>query len=132
MKLTKEARKLSKDLLRSSLTNGLLDAAKVEKATNTVIKSKPRNYIGVLKEFARLVRLEAAKSHATIESAEALDASEKAAISKTLAAKFGGDVTTDYKVNPALIGGLRIQVGSTVVDASVRSRLDRLANDLAA
>jgi F-type H+-transporting ATPase subunit delta len=132
MKLTKEARKLSKDLLRASLTNGLLDAEKVKKATDTIVSAKPRNYIGVLQEFARLVRLEAAKRHATIESAEALDAGEKSALSRTLAAKFGGDVTTDYKVNPALIGGLRIQVGSTVVDASVRSRLDRLANDLAA
>ena len=41
-------------------------------------------------------------------------------------------MTTEFKTNPALIGGLRIQVGSDVVDASVRSRLDRLANDLAA
>ena len=132
MKLTKEALKLSKDMLRASFTNGLLDADKVKKVTNTIITGKPRNYMGVLKEFARLIRLEAAKRHAKIESAEALDATEKAAIAKTLTAKFGGDVTTDYNVNPALIGGLRIQVGSTVVDASVRSRLDRLANDLAA
>jgi F-type H+-transporting ATPase subunit delta len=132
MKLTKEARKLSKDLLRSSFTDGLLDAGKVKKATETVIVSRPRNYIGVLKEYARLIRLETAKRQAVIESAEALDANEKTGITKTLRAKFGADVTTDYKVNPALIGGLRIQVGSTVVDASVRSRLDRLANDLAA
>ena len=132
MKLTKEARKLSKDLLRASFTKGLLDAAKVKKATNTVIAGKPRNFMGVLKEYARLIRLEAAKRHATIESAEELDAGEKANIARALASKFGGDVTTEYNVNPTLIGGLRIQVGSTVVDASVRSRLDRLANDLAA
>jgi F-type H+-transporting ATPase subunit delta len=132
MKLTKEARKLSKDLLRASFTNGLLDAAKVKKVTETVITGKPRGYIGVLKEFSRLVRLEIAKRHATIESATELDGAEKASITKTLQTKFGGDVTTDFKVNPDLIGGLRIQVGSTVVDASVRSRLDQLAQDLAA
>jgi len=132
MKLSKEARRLSKDLLRASFTDGLLDADKAKKVTETVIASKPRNYIGVLKEYARLIRLEAAKRHATIESAEELEGTEKSALTKTLRAKFGADVTTDYKVNPALIGGLRIQVGSTVVDASIRSRLDRLANDLAA
>ena len=132
MKLTKEARKLSKDLLRSSFTDGLLDAAKVKQATDTVIRAKPRNYLGVLKEYARLIRLETAKRHATIESATELEGAEKSAITRTLRSKFGGDVTTQYTVNPALIGGLRIQVGSTVVDASVRSRLDRLANDLAA
>ena len=132
MKLTKEARKLSKDLLRASFTDGLLDAEKVKSATNTVIKAKPRNYIGVLKEYARLIRLEAAKRHATVESAAELEATEKSAITRTLRSKHGADMTAQYSVNPVLIGGLRIQVGSTVVDASVRSRLDRLASDLAA
>lgn len=132
MKLTKEGRKLSKDLLRASFTDGLLDAGKVSSATDMVIRTKPRNYQGVLKEYARLIRLEAAKRHATIESATELDAGEKAGIARSLKSKFGGDVTTDYRVNPDLIGGLRIQVGSSVVDASVRSRLDRLAQDLAA
>jgi F-type H+-transporting ATPase subunit delta len=132
MKLTKEARKLSKGLLRMSFTDGLLDAEKVKKAAGTVIKSKPRNYIGVLKEYARLIRLEVAKREATIESAAELDTTEKTAITRTLRSKFGADVTTEYSVNPALIGGLRIQVGSAVVDASVRNHLERLANELAA
>ena len=132
MKLNKEARKLSKQLFRESFTGGALDAAKVSKVTDTVIRAKPRQYIGVLKEFARLIRLEAARRHAIIESAADLEAAEKTTIINTIRAKYGADVTTEYKTNPALIGGLRIQVGSDVVDASVRSRLDRLANDLAA
>ena len=86
----------------------------------------------MLKEFARLIRLETARRHAIIESAADLAATEKSAITRTVHDKYGADVTTEYKTNPALIGGLRIQVGSDVVDASVRSRLDRLANDLAA
>lgn len=132
MKLTKEARKLSKDLLRASFTDGLLDQAKVVQAADMVVRTKPRNTIGVLKEFARLIRLEVAKRHATIESATELEASEKSSITRTIRSKYGADVTTEYKTNPALIGGLRIQVGSDVIDASVSSRLERLANDLAA
>ena len=132
MKLNKEARKLSKQLFRESFTNGALDAAKVGTVTGTVIRAKPRQYIGVLKEFARLIRLETARRHAIIESASELEAAEKTATTNTIRAKYGADVTTEFKTNPALIGGLRIQVGSDVVDASVRSRLDRLANDLAA
>jgi len=77
MKLSKESRKLSKDLLRASFTNGLLDGAKVKKVTDAVVESKPRNYIGVLKEFSRLIRLEVAKRHAIIESAAALSDGEK-------------------------------------------------------
>ena len=132
MKLNKEARKLSKQLFRESFTGGALDAAKVSSVTDTVIRAKPRQYIGVLKEFARLIRLETARRHAIIESAAALEPAEKSSITRTISSKYGADVTTEFKTNPALIGGLRIQVGSDVVDASVRSRLDRLANDLAA
>ena len=44
MKLTKESRKLSKDLLRASFKDGLLDAESVKKATDIVISGKPRNY----------------------------------------------------------------------------------------
>ena len=132
MKLSKEARKLSKQLFRESFTGGALDAAKVGSVTDTIIRAKPRQYIGVLKEFARLIRLETARRHATIESAADLGAAEKTAILDTIRSKYGADVTSEFKTIPALIGGLRIQVGSDVVDASVRSRLDRLANDLAA
>ena len=132
MKLNKEARKLSKQLFRESFTDGALDATKVGSVTDTVIRAKPRQYVGVLKEFARLIRLETARRHAIIESAAPLEPAEKSSITRTIHSKDGADVTTEYKTNPALIGGLRIQVGSDVVDASVRSRLDRLANDLAA
>ena len=132
MKLSKEARKLSKQLFRESFTGSALEAAKVGAVTDTVIRAKPRQYIGVLKEFARLIRLETARRHAIIESAADLEDAEKTAILNTIRAKYGADVTSEFKTIPALIGGLRIQVGSDVVDASVRSRLDRLANDLAA
>jgi F-type H+-transporting ATPase subunit delta len=131
MKISKEARKLSKQLFRDSFTGASLDAEKVKKGADLVIRTKPRQYVGVLKEFARLIRLEAAKHHAIIESVAELEAAEKSAITRTIHGKYGADVTTEYKTNPGLIGGLRIQVGSDVVDASIRSRLDRLANDLA-
>ena len=132
MKLNKEGRKLAKELLRVSSTNGTLDAAKVNRATDAVIAAKPRNTVGVLKEFARLVRLELAKRQATVESTTELDGDERTNIVRTLAAKYGSDITAEFKVNPALLGGLRIQIGSDVLDASVRTRLDRLAVDLAA
>lgn len=132
MKLSKESRKLSKDLLRASFANGLLDAEQVKKVTDVIVQSKPRNYIGVLKEFSRLIRLEVAKRHAVIESATALNDSEKSNITATIRGKYGADVTTEFKTNAALLGGLRVQVGSNVLDASVRSQLDRLATELAA
>ena len=132
MKLNKESRKLSKALFRGSFVNGTLDAARVTQITDHVVQAKPRNYIGVLKELARLIRLEAAKKQATVVSFADLDAAEKTALTQALRAKYGADVTTSFKTNPAVLGGIRIQIGSDVLDATVRTRLDRLAVDLAA
>lgn len=132
MKLAKEARKLSKALFRASFTNGVLDGKKVGELADLVIKDKPRQYVGVLKELARLVRLELAKRHATIESATELDSAEKDNLIKTLKARFGADITTEFKTQPNHIGGVRIQIGSDVFDSTVRNRLDRLSLDLAA
>ncbi|MEI8342212.1 MAG: hypothetical protein WCH43_11855, partial [Verrucomicrobiota bacterium] len=61
MKLTKEARKLSKELYRSSFINGKLDDARVRTLANEVASRKPRHYIDVLKNFLRLIRLETEK-----------------------------------------------------------------------
>jgi F-type H+-transporting ATPase subunit delta len=132
MKLHKEGRKLAKEMLRVSLINGAPDATKVKQTTDAVLAAKPRNTIGVLKEFSRLLRLELAKRHATVESSTELDAGERNNITRALSTKYGADVTTEFKVNPDLLGGLKIQIGSDVLDASVRTRLDRLAVDLAA
>jgi F-type H+-transporting ATPase subunit delta len=132
MKLTKESRKLSKELFRASFANGALDSARVSQISEHVAQAKPRNYIGVLKELARLIRLELAKKQATIESVTDLDAGEKSEITRALRAKYGADVTTEFKTNAGILGGIRIQIGSDVLDATVRTRLDRLSVDLAA
>ncbi len=132
MKLSKEGRKLSKALFRTSFVNGALDSARVSQISEHVAQSKPRNYIGVLKELARLIRLELAKKEATIESVTDLDAGEKNEITRALRAKYGADVTTEFKTNSGILGGVRIQIGSDVLDATVRTRLDRLSVDLAA
>src|SRR2546421_3107378 len=109
MRLYKEGRKLAKHLLRESIVNGALDAARVRQGADLVVRAKPRNTVGVLKEFARLVRLELAKRQATIESHMELDAREQAEITGALRTKYGADVTAEYKTNPALLGGVRIQ-----------------------
>ena len=46
---------------------------------------------------------------------------------QVLKKKYGKDVSFQYSVNPDLIGGLRIRVGSDVWDGTVKSKLDRLS-----
>ena len=44
--------------------------------------------------------------------------------------KYGDDLATDFHVDPQLLGGMRIRVGSDVWDGSVRNRLERLQHEL--
>jgi F-type H+-transporting ATPase subunit delta len=123
MKISKEARRHARELFRGCLTDGQLDARKIADYSDRLIAEKPRSYVAILKEFTRLVRLELYRRHAIIESAVALDPAEADRLAADLRQRFGADLTIDIRVNPALIGGLRIQVGSDVWDGSVSNRL---------
>jgi F-type H+-transporting ATPase subunit delta len=77
-----------------------------------------------------LLRLEVQKRHATIESASPLLEETSAQIVNNLKRKYGNDLTTEFLVDPALLGGMRVRVGSDVWDGSVRNRLLRLQQQL--
>ncbi len=126
MKITKEARKLSRQLFRLSLTDNKIDRAKVSSLVQSILTEKPRHYLGALEAYQRLLRLEMAKHHATIESAAQLSEQTTSAVVSNLKQKYGDELTTEFRVNPELIGGMRIKVGSDVWDGSVRQRLAHL------
>jgi F-type H+-transporting ATPase subunit delta len=67
---------------------------------------------------------------AEITSAFALDAGALAALVADLEHKFGGKVKASVKVDPELIGGVRIAIGDEVIDASVRGKLAAMATAL--
>lgn len=130
MKINKEMRRASRELLRASFTDGQLDQGRVSSLVQSVIVKKPRNYISVLENFKRLVRLEVEKRHARIESATLLTPEATSDIVLNLSRKYGTDLTTEFVVDSALLGGMRIRVGSDVWDGSVRNRLQRLQQQL--
>lgn len=130
MKINKETRKLSKDLLRASFTDGRLDNGRIASLVISLIKKKPRNYIKVLESYKRLLRLEVEKRTATIETATEMAPEASAKIVANLKAKYGNDLTARFVVNKELLGGMRLRVGSDVWDSSVRNRLHRLQQQL--
>jgi F-type H+-transporting ATPase subunit delta len=131
MKISKEARLTAKELFRNSFTDGRLDSAKITTIARKIASSKPRHYLAMLKEYQRLARLDMEKHQGIVESASALDARTSEQLGQSLRAKYGPDLTTEFKVTPELIGGLRVKLGSNVWDGSVRNRLDRLGSELA-
>ena len=130
MKINKETRQLSKELLRASLIDGRLDNARIGALVTALIEKKPRNYIKVLEAYQRLLRLEVEKRSATIETATELPRESSAQIVANLKRKYGSDLTARFVVNKELLGGMRIRVGSDVWDSSVRNRLHRLQQQL--
>jgi F-type H+-transporting ATPase subunit delta len=127
MKVSKAANTTARRIFRMCQTDERLDEAKLTVAVRRLVAEKPRDFRGVLQALKRLARLELDRRHVVVESAEALDEDTRQRVAAGLAAKYGGDLTYEYKVNPGLLGGLKVRVGCDVWDGTVKGRLDRLA-----
>ena len=130
MKITKEIRQLSREMLRASFTDGQLDRGKIASLVQSLISKRPRHFIAVLQNYKRLLRLEIEKRHAKIESATQLSPQAAVDIVARLKKKYGDDLTAEFVVDPTLLGGVRVRVGSDVWDGTLRNRLERLQQQL--
>ena len=83
-------------------------------------------------EFTRLLDAMRGVVAATVTSAAPLEKAEVAAIGARLESMTGQTVKLATAVDPSLIGGLTVQVGDRMIDASVRGRLERLRDQLVA
>jgi F-type H+-transporting ATPase subunit delta len=128
VKITKQARRDAKQLFTTCKSAGVLDDARVRAAVAAVIAQRPRGYVAILHHFQRLVKLDLDRRTATVESATALAPDFQSRLNASLTVRHGAGLTTRFATNSALIGGLRIKVGSDVYDGSVRGRLDSLAD----
>ena len=125
MKLSRVARRQSKQLFDLSMVDGRLDNDRLRTVADEIEQKKPRHYVQMLKFITRLTKLEVARHHAIVDSADELSEIQRKEISSNLVKKFGS-ITTEFRHSPALIGGLRIKLGSNVWDGSIQSRLETL------
>jgi F-type H+-transporting ATPase subunit delta len=130
MKIKKEALRSARLLLKASMPGGRVDTARASELTRRIATEKPRHATQILAAYRRLLRLELDKRHAVIESATPLDDAARSRVLAELSAKFGPDLTSEFKVTPDLVGGLRIKLGSTIWDGSIRTRLENLSQSL--
>lgn len=80
----------------------------------------------VITAFERLASERRGAVAAEVTSAVKLSVSQQKAVAKALRDAFGKDPEISTVVDPAILGGLRVKVGSKLFDASLKSRLDQL------
>lgn len=80
----------------------------------------------VMKAFRGLVARSRGEVEADVTSATTLTDDQMAALKETLKASIGKDVQVTAKVDPSLLGGLIVKVGSRMIDSSLRTKLATL------
>ena len=86
----------------------------------------------VSEEFARLEALAEGTMEAVIETAVELEPAAAKRLAEALGKRLGGTLEASFRVAPEIIGGVVIRIGDQVIDASLATRLSRLARTMAA
>jgi F-type H+-transporting ATPase subunit delta len=109
----------------------LLQKAEISNLTANFLKVIARNrrlfaVADMLKNFRALLARERGEVSADVASAHALSAEQMNALKDTLKAQMGKDVQINTRVDPNLLGGLVVKVGSRMIDSSLRTKLNNL------
>jgi len=126
MRANKRATRTARALFRLCLVDGTLDQSRVRLVTRRLTESGRRGVFPILSGFQRLVRLDRDRHAALVESAVPLSPAAKAEVERELSRAYGARLVTSFVEDPTLIGGMRIKVGSRLIDGSVRARLAAL------
>ena len=130
MRGNKKVKRTARGLFRLCLVDGRLSPERTRQVARALASSRHRGSLRVLSDFQRLVRLERDRHTALVESATPLAENLRDGIQSGLARTYGNTLEMSFGENPALIGGIRIRVGSDVYDGSIRAKLTALASRL--
>ena len=81
----------------------------------------------VIRAFRRLAADHRGETTAEVLTARPLNDDQLAQLRTQLRARAGRDVTIDAQVDPTILGGIVVKLGSQMIDASIRTKLNRLA-----
>ncbi len=82
----------------------------------------------VIADFRTLAARHRGEASATVTTAHPLDDGQVAALEAKLKARVGRDVAVTMKIDPSILGGLIVKIGSQLIDASIRTKLNTLAH----
>jgi F-type H+-transporting ATPase subunit delta len=81
----------------------------------------------IIRDFMTLAARHRGETSAEIVSAHPLDDGQMAALKARLKSMVGSEVAVDARVDPAILGGLIVRLGSRQIDGSIRTKLNALA-----
>ena len=81
----------------------------------------------VIRAFNTLSARHRGELTAEVTSAHSLDDGQVDAIKQNLRTRMGRDIAVDLNVDPAILGGLVVKIGSQMIDGSIRTKLNNLA-----
>ncbi|HMH57833.1 MAG TPA: F0F1 ATP synthase subunit delta [Galbitalea sp.] len=118
---------------------GIVDSligAKASKQTVAILKAllaqpRGRRIAELIRYAATIVADEAGNGIATVTVSSALDSEQRKRLEVALSKQYGHDVRLNVIVDPAILGGMRIQVGSEVIDGTISNRIADLRLRLA-
>ena len=109
----------------------IADAAKFNGVTRNFLgllgqNGRARDLPGVITGFERLYAKKTGVVAAEVTSAQALSIPQLQSIQSALRASLGKDPELTTRVDPGILGGLKVKVGSKLFDASLKTKLDQM------
>ncbi|WP_329221056.1 F0F1 ATP synthase subunit delta [Streptomyces sp. NBC_01485] len=118
------------ELLRS-LLGGRADAATGRLVTRLVTAPRGRSLEAGLESLSKLAAERRDRMVAVVTSAAPLSAPQKQRLGAALAKLYGRPMHLNLDVDPAVLGGIRVQVGDEVINGSLADRIDDVARRMA-
>ena len=106
------------------------DREVVNLARLLIESNRVREIAGVVEQFADLADEAAGRVRAVVTTAVELPAGEKDELARTLGARLGKEVALRALVDPRVLGGLKLQYGDHMIDATIATRLQQLRSRL--
>ena len=95
-----------------------------------IFKRRFNNIERILKDFLDICSNKRGEIRAKLTAAKELSNNDIEKIKNELAKNFGSNIKINYRHDPSLIGGLIVQIGSIMVDTSIKNKLQNIENKM--
>jgi len=118
---------------RMALVSDLFDSGEATNLAKLLIESgRVRDVEAIARELQHLTDEAEDRLRATVTTAVELSSKDRDRVADELSKQMGKEIHLDVVVDPRILGGLKLQYGDRLVDASVATRLQQLRRRLAA